>query len=272
MSEQKPQQFDLMTSDDKRSLIAGAEKSVMAMKDKGLIEVPPNYSIGNALNSAYLAISDVVDRDKNPALSVCTKSSIAKALLTTVTLGLTPAKNQIYYIVYGKTLNAQRSYLGTAAIAKRMKGVEGEPRAQAIFEGDNVTFETVEGYKVNLKHQQKFGNIDTSKVIGAYATIKYNGEYISEVMTLAQCRKAWQMGKAKGVSPAHTGFPDEMCKKTVISRLCKMIINTSDDSDILTSAFNESGFVQADTEELLENNMTNAAEASDTVPTIDIED
>jgi recombination protein RecT len=38
------------------------------------------------------------------------------------------------------------------------------------------------------------------------------------------------MGKAKGQSPAHKNFPDQMAKKTVLSRAVKLIIDTSDDS------------------------------------------
>ena len=49
-------------------------------------------------------------------------------------------------------------------------------------------------------------------------------------MTLAQIKAAWQQGATKGQSPAHKNFPAEMCKKTVIGRACKMVINSSDDA------------------------------------------
>lgn len=209
------------------------------MKEKGQIETPPNYSVANALNSAYIVISETVDRAGKPALEVCKKSSIARALLKTVVLGLNPEKNQIYYIVYGDKLTAQVGAFGTAAIVKRIEGVAAEPTACAVYDGDNLTYDLDGGFKVNLKHSQKFGNIDTSKVLGAYATINYRGKEVSEVMTLAQCRKAWEMGNAKGNSPAHNGFPDEMCKKTVIIRLCKMIINSSDDGYLYAEYMND---------------------------------
>ena len=49
-------------------------------------------------------------------------------------------------------------------------------------------------------------------------------------MTIAQIKKAWQQGATKGNSPAHQNFTDEMCKRTVIGRACKMAINSSDDA------------------------------------------
>ena len=37
-------------------------------------------------------------------------------------------------------------------------------------------------------------------------------------------------GATKGGSPAHKNFGDEMAKKTVIGRACKILIGMSDDS------------------------------------------
>ncbi|WP_243124300.1 recombinase RecT [Clostridium sp. AWRP] len=36
--------------------------------------------------------------------------------------GLTPAKKQCYFVVYGKQLQLMRSYMGTAAVTKRLNG------------------------------------------------------------------------------------------------------------------------------------------------------
>jgi recombination protein RecT len=59
-------------------------------------------------------------------------------------------------------------------------------------------------------------------------------------MNITQIKNSWNQGYAKGKSGAHTNFTDEMAKKTVINRACKMFVNTSDDSDILVEAFNNS--------------------------------
>lgn len=57
-------------------------------------------------------------------------------------------------------------------------------------------------------------------------------------MNINQIKNAWNQGYAKGGSGAHKNFTDEMAKKTVINRACKMFANTSDDSDLLIEAFN----------------------------------
>ena len=41
----------------------------------------------------------------------------------------------------------------------------------------------------------------------------------------------------------HKEFPDQMAKRTVINRACKMFFNTSDDSDLLIDSFNATGDV-----------------------------
>lgn len=42
----------------------------------------------------------------------------------------------------------------------------------------------------------------------------------------------------KAIVGAHKNFTEEMAKKSVINRACKMYANTSDDSDVLIEAFN----------------------------------
>ncbi len=42
-----------------------------------------------------------------------------------------------------------------------------------------------------------------------------------------QIRKSWQQGAAKGNSGAHNNFTDQMCKKTVISRACKIALGAA---------------------------------------------
>ena len=57
---------------------------------------------------------------------------------------------------------------------------------------------------------------------------------------MSQIKAAWAQGAAKGNSPAHTKFPDQMAKKTVINRACKLLIRASDDAAL---------FINDDTEE-----------------------
>jgi recombination protein RecT len=237
-------------SKEKKDLIQVVENRIEEMNKKNEISYPKNYSPQNALKSAWLILQEVQDRNKKPALEVCTKESISNALLTTVVLGLNPTKKQIYYIVYGNKLLAQPSYLGQIAATKRIPGVQ-DIFAQVVYKDDIFEYKIDGAKKIITKHEQKLENIDNSKIIAAYATIRYiedldskmdvpTFEY-SEIMTMAEIEQAWKQSTMrpfddKGVlskSTVHYKFTQEMAKKTVLNRTCKMFLGTSDDSGLL---------------------------------------
>lgn len=201
-------------------------------KDGSMI-LPKNYSVENHMKSAWLALQEVEDKEHHKALQICTKESIANSLLDMVLQGLSVSKKQGYFIVYGNKLIFQRSYFGTIALAKRAGGIVSEPVANVIYEGDDFQYEIdPKTAKVSIiKHSQKLENIDNSKIKGAYALVTLaDGTTQVTIMSMQQIRAAWGQGATKGNSPAHKNFAEEMAKKTVIGRACKVIINSSDDA------------------------------------------
>lgn len=205
--------------------------------DRGL-QFPENYSYANALKSAWLVLQNVKDLSKKPALEVCTQVSVANALLDMIVQGLTPAKKQCYFIVYGKELQLSRSYFGTVAVAKRVTDIE-DVFSEVIYEGDQFEYEINRGKKKFLSHKQKMANIDVKKVIGAYAILDRGdkGEEL-ELMTIEQIKSAWAMGKGYGKSDVHKTFSDRMARKTVINRACTLHIGSSNDADVLIETIN----------------------------------
>lgn len=215
--------------------IAGLEKN-------NGIKLPKNYSPENAINSAWLMLQEVVDKEKKLALDVCTKTSIVESLYNMVLQGLSPAKRQCYFVVYGNKLTLTKSYMGTIVATKRISGVK-DVKAFVIYEGD--TFETIfnnETYTIEFNYQPKFENINSNKIKGAFALIIGDDNRLlhTEVMTIDQIRKSWGMGVAykSGKSSTHNDFGEEMAKKSVINRACKRFYNTSDDSDVLIDSLN----------------------------------
>lgn len=201
-------------------------------KDGSMI-LPKNYSVENHMKSAWLALQEVEDKEHHKALQICTKESIANSLLDMVLQGLSVSKKQGYFIVYGNKLIFQRSYFGTIALAKRAGGMVSEPVANVIYDGDDFQYEIdPKTAKVAIvKHSQKLENIDNSKIKGAYALVTLaDGTTQVTIMSMQQIRAAWGQGATKGNSPAHKNFAEEMAKKTVIGRACKVIINSSDDA------------------------------------------
>ena len=200
----------------------------------GALILPRNYSVENNMKSAWLILQETLDRNNKPVLEVCTKASVANALFDMVLQGMSVSKNQGYFIAYGNKLEFQRSYFGTVALAKRVHGgIVTEPVANVIYDGDEFiyTIDPSTGLVKIVKHDQKLENIDDSKIKAAYAIVTYaDGKTQTTIMTIDQIKKAWNQGATKGQSPAHKNFPAEMCKKTVIGRACKLVINSSDDA------------------------------------------
>lgn len=215
--------------------------SINRMQAEGSLQIPANYSPQNALKAAYLILSEAQTKDKKPVLQACTQESIANALLEMVTQGLNPNKNQCYFIPYGNQLNFQRSYLGTVAITKRIPGVR-DIKAYALYKGDEfeTEFDVLSGRLKIKTYNPKLENISKANLIGAFALVVGDREILHlEYMTMDQIRAAWNQGQMKGNSPAHNNFSEEMAKKTVINRACKMYANTTDDSDIFAQMLNK---------------------------------
>ncbi|MGJ9460080.1 recombinase RecT [Oceanobacillus sp. CF4.6] len=210
-------------------------KSLTRLQDDGL-QLPANYNASNALKSAFFKLREVKDKNGKPATEVCTRESIANALLDMVVQGLSPAKTQCYFIVYGSQLQLNRSYFGTQAVLKRLTNVK-DIWSNVIFDGDVFDYEIDGGREKLLKHETNFLNRDNS-ILGAYAVVRTNDdEEILTVMTRKEIDASWSQAKTKNVQ---NKFPQEMAKRTVINRAAKAFINTSDDSDLLVEAINNS--------------------------------
>lgn len=205
---------------------------VVALQAKGAIDFPNNYSVGNALKSAYLILQEAKTREKKPVLQVCTQDSIANALLDMLVQGLNPTKQQCYFIPYGNQLTLSRSYLGTIALTKRLKGVK-DVVAYPIYKNDklDIGFDILTG-KTKINEFKPALDHKAQDLIGALGIVVGENEILYlEYMNMEQIRNAWNQGTMKGNSPAHKNFPDQMAIKTVINRVCKKYVNAADDSD-----------------------------------------
>lgn len=223
--------------------VAISEKVRQQIEDlakKNQIALPSNYSPENALKSAWLILQETKTKDGKSAIQACNPLSVQNSLFDMVIQGLSPAKKQCYFIPYGNQLQLSRSYLGTIAVTKRLKGIK-DIKAHVIYEGD--TFETEYDSKtasvVIKEFKPNFSTIDITKIVGVFAVILgEDGPIHTEIMTMAQVKAAWNQGQMKGNSGAHKNFTEEMAKKSVINRACKAYWNTSDDSDLLIEAIN----------------------------------
>lgn len=202
---------------------------VDAMQKAGELTIPKGYEVGNALKSAWLYLQHVETKDHKKAIDVCTKDSIANALLDMVIKGEHPMQHG-YFIPTGNELNWWEKYTGRLMRAKRDTDIK-DVNPQVIYDGDTFVYTVDENGLLQLvKHETCLDNIDINKIKGAYGVvINKDGTRHLEVMTMDMIRKAWAQGAARGNSGAHTNFTDQMCKKTVIGRACKVALDSTED-------------------------------------------
>ena len=215
------------------AFIDGLSAQLQEKQQYGL-SFPTDYNPTNALMGAYLIMKETTDKSGKCILESCSQASIANSLMDMCTLGLNASKKQGYFIAYGGKCQFQKSYFGNITLARR-NGLK-KINAEIIYEGDTFKYHIEKGRKVIDIHEQDFMNIDNDKLIGAYAVaIMDDGSEEVEIMNINQLKKAWNQrmgGLKEDASSTHMKFKDQMAKKTVINRLCKIIGNTSTDGNI----------------------------------------
>ena len=214
-------------------LVTMVNNNIEDMKNNEGLSLPPDYSVGNALNSAYLILSDT--SKGQPLLDKCDQGSVIKTLMNMAIQGLSPAKNQCYFIPYGNQLVMQRSYFGSISVVKRLSNVK-DIQAQVVHKDDTFKIGGENGVLVVKEFEPSFENLD-KPIIGAFAWIEdINGNRTYTVMTKKDIDTSWSHAKTKKVQ---NEFPEEMAKRTVINRAAKFYINSSSDNDLFVKAVNE---------------------------------
>jgi recombination protein RecT len=230
-----------------KSIVDAVESRIQAFMKAGQLDMPKDYSVSNALKSAWLVLQGVKDKNDKPALQVCTRDSIANSLLDMVVQGLNPQKKQGYFIVYGQTLTFQRSYFGAMAVTKMVNPKVGDFAYAVVYEGDTFKYGIKDGRKMVTLHEQDIKNVKKDNIIAAYCIVfDTNNEIIkTEIMTVDEIHAAWKKsktayddnGKLKAIS-THAQYSADMSLRTVINKACKFIINASSDNALLLERIN----------------------------------
>ena len=202
---------------------------VTTMENGGELTLPEGYHVGNALKSAWLYLQSVRDKAGRPVTESCTKNSIANCLLEMVIRGEHPMRH-CYFIPTGNQLSFFEKYTGKLMRAKRDTEI-ADVSAQVVYKGDEFTYTVDENGRYQLvSHKTSIQNMTPANVVAAYAVVvNRDGTRHLEVMTIDMIRAAWGQGAAKGNSMAHRGFTDQMAKKSVIARACKVALESTSD-------------------------------------------
>lgn len=191
--------------------------------------LPRGYSAVNAVKASMLVLQETVDKNKRPALEVCTPVSIQKSLFKMVTYGMDVSLNQGYFLVRGDKLCFQPSYFGHILQVKRLFP-DWSPVAHTVREGDEFeyTINPENGKMKLVKHTQKLENLDKD-FIGAYMYLPCaDGESELYVMTRKQIMKAWSKSSSQTLQ-THKDFDEKMALKTIINSGCTKVINATPD-------------------------------------------
>lgn len=226
-------------------LVVSVQNEINNMQKNNGLQLPKGYSVGNALNSAWLILSD--DSQGPSMLQKCDPKSVSKALLNMAIQGLSPAKNQCYFIPYGRQCTLQRSYFGSITVLKQLSSVK-DIKAQVIFKDDE--FEIGADDDMNLvvkKYAPKFENRD-KPIVGAFAYVRQQDDSrIWTVMTKKEIDASWSQAKTKNVQ---NKFGQEMAQRTIINRAAKMYINSSNDNDLFVGAINDTTENESDYDDI----------------------
>lgn len=192
-------------------------------------KMAPDFSAINAIKATMLMLQQVVDKNKRPALEVCTPVSIQTALFEMCVQSLDVSKRQAYLLVRGDKLCFQPSYFGHILQVKRLFP-DWSPVAHTVREGDDFeyTINPENGKMKLVKHTQKLENLDKD-FIGAYMYLPCaDGEPELYVMTRKQIMRAWSKSSSQTLQ-THKDFDEKMALKTIINSGCTKVINATPD-------------------------------------------
>ncbi|QFR22983.1 recombinase RecT [Schleiferilactobacillus harbinensis] len=214
-------------------LVAGVINRIDAMKKEQKMALPAGYNAANALNMAWLQLTDTSNGQS--LVQKTTPESQAKTLLNMVLQGLSPAKNQVYFIPYGRNLTLMRSYFGSLAILQRLDNVK-DVWAEVVREGDRFEIGSERGRMVVKTYEPSVDNLDKPIAYAFAAIVDNNGVTNYTVMTKKQIDTSWSHAKTTKVQKE---YPDQMALRTVLNRAAKWFINSSSDNDLLIQAIND---------------------------------
>lgn len=227
----------LMESEVISEAVAFAQKGFGGMP----VTLPKGYDISRAVKNFCFALPNVQD------IEIASKESIVKAVHEYVTKGYDIGKHQCALIVRkdrdknGNSLGTgqlyvQPEYFGNVAQVKRCRpDVKDISHGTVIYNGEKVALAYDEHGRLHVKHEPDFGRWgnEVDSIAGAYVIVTYaDGTTDTELMKIGEIKNAWAKS-SNTKQTVHKEFPAEMCRKTVLNRLCKKLINKSDDSAML---------------------------------------
>lgn len=170
---------------------------------------------------ARMALTEI---RSTPALLKCSIESLMAGVMKASQEGLEFGTNRCYLVPYWNKKKQMheatyiRGYLGAVDLVRRT-GELVSIGADFVCVNDDYEFE--KGFEPKCRHVPRYGNRGDLLGFYAYAVLKDGGKQ-ADFMTLEEVEAIRQRSKAKDSGPWVTDY-NEMGKKTVLRRLCKLL-------------------------------------------------
>lgn len=190
--------------------------ALMKFIDSKMQAMPKDFNKTRFMQNCMTVLQDTKDIEK------CNPISTARTMLKGAFLGLDFFNKECYAIPYGNSLQFQTDYKGEIKLAKKYSiNPIKDIYAKLVREGDDFE-ESITSGKQTINFKPKPFN--DGEILGAFAIVLFqDGSMLYETMSKKDIEAVREgFSKAKN-SAAWTKTYGEMCKKTVLRRLCKLI-------------------------------------------------
>lgn len=158
----------------------------------------------------------------HPELARISPALLVHGLLKGAYLGLDFMNKECYLIQYGNSISFQTDYKGEVKFTKKysIRKIR-DIYAKVVREGDEFVEEIKDGHPSLHFRSIPFSNKD---IVGAFAVCLFqDGGILYETMSVEDIQSVRNNYSKASQSKAWKNSFDEMCKKTVLRRLCKHI-------------------------------------------------
>lgn len=224
-----------MATNDKNYLVE-IHNGLNASLEKQVAALPKEFNKQRFVQNCMTVL-----QDGQADFSKCNPSTVVRTLLKGAFLGLDFFNGECYAIAYGNTVQFQTDYKGEIKLCKRYASNPiKDIYAKVVREGD--TFEEIienGNQSINFRPQP----FNDNEIIGAFAICLYrDGSMIYDTMSKAEIEHTRKTFSKQASGKAWTNSYGEMCKKTVLRRLCKLIDLNFDTAEAMQAFEDGSSF------------------------------
>jgi recombination protein RecT len=207
--------------------VSSVAKFLNSNKKQLAAALPKHMTVDRMLGVALRSIQ------KTPKLVECNQQSLLNAVMQSAQLGLEcdGVLGQAYLVPFGSDVTLIPGYKGLLKLA-RNSGEISTIQAHEVHEKDDYSFAF--GLNPKLEHMPT-PDENPGSVIAFYAVAhlkdgsnQFDWMWLREVLKIRDDSKGYQAAKKYGKSSTWDTYFEEMGKKTVLRRLCKMLPASTD--------------------------------------------